>query len=60
VSTGLATSNRQAREFLSAGSVLVNGERIEPDSTFGADDLLFGDTLLVRRGRKQWHAARWA
>ncbi len=60
VSTGLATSNRQAREFLSAGSVLVNGERVELDSTFGIADLLFGDTLLIRRGRKQWHAARWA
>ncbi len=60
VTTGLATSNRQAREFLSAGSVLVNGEKIGLDSTFGESDLLFGDTLLVRRGRKQWHAARWA
>ena len=60
VSTGLATSNRQAREFLAAGSVLVNGEKIAPEATFGVDDLMFGDTLLVRRGRKQWHAARWA
>jgi tyrosyl-tRNA synthetase len=59
VKTGLATSNRQAREFLSAGSILVNGEKIVPESTFGPTDLLFGDTLLIRRGRKQWHAARW-
>jgi tyrosyl-tRNA synthetase len=60
VKTGLATSNRQAREFLAAGSVLVNGDKVLPDAVFGPGDLLFGNTLLVRRGRKLWHAARWS
>ncbi len=57
--TGLAKSNREAREFLSAGSVLVNGAKATPDSSYGAADLLHSDTLLVRRGRKQWHVATW-
>jgi tyrosyl-tRNA synthetase len=60
VKTQLASSNRQAREFLGAGSVLVNGTKIGPDAVFGPQDLLFGSTLLVRRGRKNWHAARWS
>jgi tyrosyl-tRNA synthetase len=60
VQTGLATSNRQAREFLAAGSVLVNGEKLDAERSITQADLMFGDTLLVRRGRKQWHAARWA
>jgi tyrosyl-tRNA synthetase len=60
VKTALASSNRQAREFLSAGSVMVNGNKIDLESTFAAGDLLFGTTLLVRRGRKLWHAARWS
>jgi tyrosyl-tRNA synthetase len=60
VKTQLATSNRQAREFLGAGSVLVNGTKIGPDTMFGPQDLLFGSTLLVRRGKKNWHAARWS
>jgi tyrosyl-tRNA synthetase len=60
VKTELASSNRQAREFLAAGSVLVNGTKIGPDVVFGPHDLLFGSTLLVRRGRKNWHAARWS
>jgi tyrosyl-tRNA synthetase len=60
VTTGLATSNRQAREFLSAGSVLVNGSKIDADASFGVADLMFGDTLLVRRGKKNWHLARWS
>jgi tyrosyl-tRNA synthetase len=58
--TGLAKSNREAREFLSAGSVLVNGMKIGLETAFTVDDLLHGSTLLVRRGRKQWHAATWA
>jgi tyrosyl-tRNA synthetase len=58
--TGLAKSNREAREFLAAGSVLVNGVKVGPDSTFGVDELMHGDTLLIRRGRKQWHVATWA
>ncbi len=58
--TGLAKSNREAREFLAAGSVLVNGVKVAPDAMFGVAELMHGDTLLIRRGRKQWHIATWA
>jgi tyrosyl-tRNA synthetase len=60
VKTGLASSNRQAREFLAAGSVLINGEKVGPEHQCAPTDLLFGDSLLVRRGKKNWHVVRVA
>jgi tyrosyl-tRNA synthetase len=54
--TGLASSRRQGREFLENGSISVNGAKVAPDHRVMPDDLLDGDTALLRRGRKQWHA----
>lgn len=59
VTTGLATSKRQAREFLDAGSVLVNGDRAGGERRLHRDDLLHGTTVLLRRGKKLWHVSRW-
>ncbi|HMN96678.1 MAG TPA: tyrosine--tRNA ligase [Phycisphaerales bacterium] len=59
VRTALVTSKREAREFLAAGAISVNGERIEPEHRLTASDLLHGETTLLRRGRKHWHAVAW-
>jgi tyrosyl-tRNA synthetase len=58
--TSLATSKREAREFLGNGAVAVNGERIEADHRLTTRDLLHNTTVLLRRGKKHWHATRWA
>jgi tyrosyl-tRNA synthetase len=62
--TGLAKSRREAREFLKAGSVSVNGDKVAGDDAvdrqLGVDDLLHGRTILLRRGKKAWHSTRWA
>ncbi|MBP27120.1 MAG: tyrosine--tRNA ligase [Phycisphaerales bacterium] len=62
--TGLAKSRREAREFLKAGSVSVNGEKISGqeavDRSLAAADLLHGHTILLRRGKKAWHCTRWS
>lgn len=58
--TGLAGSKREAREFLRSGAVTVNGRRAEPETRLTSDDLLPGATILLRRGKKQWHATRWS
>jgi tyrosyl-tRNA synthetase len=60
VTTGLAPSRRQAREWLDAGSISLNGIKVGPGKRMIADDLINGDTALVRRGKKQWHLTRWA
>ena len=59
VATGLASSRREAREFLAQGSVLMNGEKLGTDSRVDANNLLHGDTILLRRGKKNWHVTRW-
>lgn len=58
--TSLAKSNRQAREYMGAGALSVNGTKVPADYRLSANDLLGEDTILLRRGKKQWHATRWA
>ncbi|MEM1331130.1 MAG: tyrosine--tRNA ligase [Planctomycetota bacterium] len=60
VSTGLAKSNREAREFLGNGSVSVNGTKIDAETTLDASRLLHGSLMAIRRGKKSWHLTRWA
>jgi len=56
--TSLARSKREAREFLAAGAITVNGERATADAVLRKADLLHGTIALLRRGKKQWHAVR--
>jgi tyrosyl-tRNA synthetase len=58
--TSLAASKREAREFLQNGAISVNGEKAGPDRTLTTSDLLHGTTILLRRGKKQWHATEWS
>lgn len=57
--TTLAKSKREAREFLGNGAILVNGRRVAADARVGTGDLLHGRHLLLRRGRRSWHATIW-
>jgi tyrosyl-tRNA synthetase len=57
--TTLAASRRAAREHLARGAVSVNGVRCEQDRRLASDDLLPGGVILLRRGKKSWHATRW-
>ncbi len=51
--TGLAASLSEARRIVAEGGAVVNNQRIgEPDHRPAASDLLFGQYLVVRRGRK--------
>jgi tyrosyl-tRNA synthetase len=52
----LAASKREAREFLQAGSVLLNGVKASPDAVLTERELMHGCAALVRRGKKQWCA----
>ena len=59
VDTGLAQSRREAREFLGNGAVTLNGQRVAEDRPLTGEDLLHGEMILLRRGKKLWHATRW-
>ena len=61
--TSLAGSKREAREFLKNGSISINGRKLDGGSglehQLSADDLLHGRSILLRRGKKAWHATEW-
>lgn len=59
VQTSLAGSKREAREFLGNGAIAINGTRAEADHCLTTADLLHAHTILLRRGKKRWHATRW-
>ena len=58
--TNLASSNREAREFLNEGSVSINGTKITIDTKLTQADLLHGQFIAIRRGKKKWHMTKWA
>ncbi|HRJ49993.1 MAG: tyrosine--tRNA ligase [Phycisphaeraceae bacterium] len=59
VETGLASSKREAREFLATGSVSFNGKKASADDAVKSSDLLHGRLIALRRGKKNWHLTEW-
>lgn len=53
-------SKREAREFLGNNAILINGRTPAPETRLDAAWLLHDEVLLIRRGRKVWHVARFA
>ena len=54
--TTLASSRREARQFLEQGAVSINGFKVPLDRRLTTTDLLHGRMVLIRRGKKAWHA----
>lgn len=55
VETGLARSKGEARRTVSEGGAYLNNERVEdPDLVPGDGDLLGGEWLVLRRGKKKF------
>jgi len=56
VKSGLAASNKMAREFIVNGAVSINGVKLlDPSSVLSWEQALFGRYLLLRRGKKYFH-----
>jgi tyrosyl-tRNA synthetase len=51
-------SKREARELLAAGAISVNGDKVQADAKLTRKDVLHGTTILLRVGKKKWHAVR--
>ena len=55
VDNNIAVSRREAREFLTNGSISVNGEKINDENTIITKDLLLNDKyLVIRKGKKKY------
>jgi tyrosyl-tRNA synthetase len=55
VNAGLAGSKAEARRFLDQGGVYINNVRVESEERIGSDRALFGQYLVLRRGKRQMH-----
>jgi len=55
VKSGLAKSNREAREFVSNGAISINGDKIQ-DNTFDLSNVVkvFDTYSIIRRGKKKY------
>ncbi|HVY32677.1 MAG TPA: tyrosine--tRNA ligase [Polyangiaceae bacterium] len=60
VDAAVVKSKREAREFLGNGAILMNGRSPGPEEHIQPDWLLHGEVLLIRRGKKIWHVARFS
>ncbi len=56
VNNGVASSNREAREFINAGSITINGKKIDSLELIVNKDLAIEDKyVIVRRGKKKYY-----
>jgi tyrosyl-tRNA synthetase len=55
----LCKSKSDARQALAENSIAVNGTKAGATDRLTAASLLHG-TILLRRGKKNWHVTRWA
>ena len=58
--TTLASSKREARQFVESGAVQVNGQKVDLTYRVRTSDLLYGKAVLLKRGKKNWHVTKWA
>ena len=55
VNNNIASSRREAREFLTNNSITVNGEKItDENKVISTNDLLFEKYLIIRKGKKKY------
>ena len=56
----IASSKREAREWITAGSITVNGERItDLEFIVSKEDALEQTLTIVRRGKKKYYVGTW-
>jgi tyrosyl-tRNA synthetase len=56
VACGLAPSNKQARQLVEQGGVLVNDEKV-PSAQFAVTEEMLKDGVKIRKGKKVFHKA---
>ncbi|MCD8194858.1 MAG: tyrosine--tRNA ligase [Coprobacillus sp.] len=59
ISIGASSSKREAREFCSNNSILVNGDKVvDPQTNINKDNALYNKYTLIRRGKKNYYLVR--
>ncbi|MBN2504347.1 MAG: tyrosine--tRNA ligase [Bacilli bacterium] len=59
VTSGLASSKRQARELITSGAITINGEKVEDlEKTLDRDQAIDGLFTVIRKGKKTYTIIR--
>ncbi len=60
IDNGLASSGREARQFISANAITVNNEKLTDESYKpGVNNLLHGKYLVIKRGKKGFSVVKF-
>ena len=60
VNNNIASSRREAREFISAGSITINGDKYtSEEEIIGRDKALNNELLVIRRGKKKYYIGKY-
>ena len=56
VNNKIASSKREAREFLNAGSISINGDKVSDETMIiNADMAIDGKVIVIRKGKKKYY-----
>ena len=56
VNNGIASSKREAREFINAGSITINGEKVTDESVIiDKTYAIENEVVVIRRGKKKYY-----
>ena len=56
VNNGIASSKREAREFINAGSISINGDKVQEEEKIVSKNMAIeGKAIVVRRGKKKYY-----
>ena len=59
VNMGVAKSKREAREFIEAGAISINGEKItDIEKTIKTEMFIENTYIIVRRGKKNYYIGK--
>ena len=56
INMGIASSKREAREYVSSNAIAINGEKVNDlEYMVSEKDFLFGTYIIVKRGKKNYY-----
>ena len=56
VNNNICSSRRDSREFLQAGSITINGDKVTDENMIITSSLALGEKyIIVRRGKKKYY-----
>ncbi len=60
VNNGIASSKREAREFINAGSITINGDKyLEENIVISKDKAIGNEIVIIRKGKKKYFVGKF-